>query len=107
MQQTAINRIPVHYIYRSQNHFQRDNMLLLQKSGEGILFFTRRIKSMTLHIPLLYLSINMYNISRRICIVFVPEQLCNKLKKVREGPQKEIPRLKGKSTAAKAAHSWR
>lgn len=33
----------------------------------------------------------MYNISRRICIVFVREQLCNKLKKVTEEQQKEIP----------------
>lgn len=57
MQQTAINRIPVHYIYRSQNHFQRDDMHLSQKSGEGI-FFTRMKKSMTFHIPLLYLSLN-------------------------------------------------
>lgn len=39
----------------------------------------------------LYLSLSMYNISRRICIVFVREQLCNKLKKVTEEQQKEIP----------------
>lgn len=39
----------------------------------------------------LYLSLSMYNISRRICIVFVREQLCNKLNKVTEEQQKEIP----------------
>lgn len=34
---------------------------------------------------MLYLSLSMYNISRRIWIVFVREQLCNKLKKVTGG----------------------
>lgn len=60
------------------------------RSDEGI-FFQRDKRSVTLHIPVLYLSLTMYNISRRICIVFVREQLCNKLKKVTEEQQKEIP----------------
>lgn len=92
MHQTMINRIPVHLIYRPQNHFHCDNMHLLQLSGEGFfLFYQKDKKSVMLHIPVLYLSLSMYNISRRICIVFVREQLCNKLKKVTEEQQKEIP----------------
>lgn len=54
MRQTVINRIPVHLIYRPRNHFQHDNMHLLQPSGEGI-FYQKDKKSVTLHIPVCYI----------------------------------------------------
>lgn len=43
------------------------------------------------YFSLLYLSPGMHKTSRGICIVFVWEQLCNKLKKVTEEQQEELP----------------